>query len=93
MRGIVLLAILLIAVLASTSVARAHASLIRSDPVDRAVVAGPPPTVTLTFNEPVSPLAFRLLGPDGGVTELNDIAPNGATIAVALPIASSRGTS
>ena len=92
MRGIVLLATLLVALVAGTSAARAHASLIRSEPVDRAVIAGPPPAVTLTFNEPVSPLVFRLLGPAGEVTELKGIRANGATIRVSLPVGLSRGT-
>jgi copper transport protein len=92
MRGIVLLATLLVALVAGTSAARAHASLIRSEPVDRAVIAGPPPAVALTFNEPVSPLVFRLLDPAGDVTELKGITANGATIRVALPVGLSRGT-
>jgi copper transport protein len=92
MRRIVLLATLLVALVAGTSAARAHASLIRSEPADRAVIAGPPPAVALTFNEPVSPLVFRLLGPAGEVTELRGIAANGAAITVALPAGLSRGT-
>jgi copper transport protein len=92
MRVIVLLAALLVALMAGTSAARAHASLIGSEPADRAVVAGPPRAVTLTFNEPVSPLVFRLLDPGGEVTELNGITANGATIIVALPAVVSRGT-
>ncbi len=37
----------------------------RSDPPDRAVVARAPSTLTLTFNEPVSPISLKLVG-DGG---------------------------
>ena len=92
MRGITLLAALLVVLMDGTSAARAHASLIRSEPADRAVVAGMPGTVTLTFNEPVSPLVFRLLDPSGEVTELKDITAKGATIVVALPVAVPRGT-
>ena len=92
MRGILLLAALLVALLTGASAARAHASLIRSEPADRAVVAGPPRAVTLTFNEPVSPLVFRVLDPAGEVTELKGITANGATITVALPAGLSGGT-
>ena len=91
MRGIALLVVIL-AALANASEANAHASLIRSEPADRAVVAQPPPQLTLTFNEPVSPVALRLVRPSGEVIELNDIALRGATFAVALPAGLSRGT-
>jgi copper transport protein len=91
MRGILLLAALLVA-LGSTNAARAHASLIRSAPADRAVVAGPPKAVMLTFNEPVSPLVFRLLAPGGEATELKGVTADGSTIAVALPAGMSLGT-
>jgi copper transport protein len=92
MRGTVLLATLLVVLVAGMSTARAHASLIRSEPVDRAVIAGPLPAVALTFNEPVSPLVFRLLDPAGEVTELKDITTSGAIIRIALPVELSRGT-
>jgi copper transport protein len=48
-----------------TSTAWGHASLVRSEPADGAMVAQPPAALTLTFNEPVSPLVIRLIGPDG----------------------------
>jgi copper transport protein len=61
------LAILLVcwACLAAAPAAWGHASLLRSDPADGAMVAAPPAAITLSFNEPVSPLVFRLIGPDG----------------------------
>jgi len=51
--------------LAQASHAFAHASLMRAEPADGAVLAQPPPTLRLTFNEPVSPLIFRLIDPIG----------------------------
>jgi copper transport protein len=92
MRGIVLLAAVLLALLAGTRASRAHAALLRSEPADRAVVAAAPRSVTLTFNEPVSPLVFRLLDPGGEATDLTGVTASGATIAVALPTGVSRGT-
>lgn len=91
MRGIALI-VAILAALANASAAHAHASLIRSEPADQAVVETPPPELTLTFNEPVSPLALRLVRPSGEMIELKSVAASGATIAVALPGGLSHGT-
>ncbi|MEA3028067.1 MAG: copper transport protein, partial [Alphaproteobacteria bacterium] len=91
MRWLAILAAFL-SVLLGASAALAHASLIQSEPADRAVVAQPPPRLTLTFNEPVSPVALRLVQPDGNVIELKDVAAGGPTVAVALPSGLPRGT-
>ena len=45
----------------------AHASLIGSEPLAGATLAEPPATLRLDFNEPVSPLIVRLVGPTGAV--------------------------
>jgi len=67
------------------SVASAHATLVKAEPADGAVVAAAPPLLRLTFNEPVSPLAIRLIGPDGRAVTLGNIAAANAGIAVAVP--------
>ncbi|WP_100444660.1 copper resistance CopC/CopD family protein [Glycomyces xiaoerkulensis] len=58
---------LLLAVLPATA-ARAHASLLSTDPADGAELDEAPSAVTLHFNEPVSPVeeAARLVDADGG---------------------------
>lgn len=89
---LVAILVAIVAVLAGTSAAHAHASLIRSEPADGVVIAQPPAKVTLTFNEPVSPLALRLVAPGGAVIDLKEIEAGGATVAVALPTALARGT-
>jgi copper transport protein len=91
MRGIALL-LAILAALATASAAHAHASLIRSDPADRVVMAQPPPACTLIFNEPVSPLVLRLVRPSGDVEDLKDVSANGATVTVALPAGLPQGT-
>ena len=91
MRLVAIFAVI-VAVLAGTKVVYAHASLVRSEPADGVVIAQPPRKVTLTFNEPVSPLVLRLVAPGGAVVELQEIEARGATIAVALPAALARGT-
>jgi copper transport protein len=82
----------IVAVLAGTNGAHAHASLVRSEPADGVVIAQQPAKVTLTFNEPVSPLALRLVAPGGAVADLKEIEARSATVAVALPAALARGT-
>src|SRR5438445_530681 len=57
--------IALLIALAPASEACAHASLGKAAPADGAVMPVPPATLALTFNEPVSPLVVRLIGPDG----------------------------
>jgi copper transport protein len=68
-RGIVTIVLVLVAAAALCTEVLAHATLIGSEPADRAVVAQPPATLKLTFNEPVSPLTLRLVGPGGEATD------------------------
>ena len=91
-RGIVAIALALIAAAVIRTDALAHATLIGSEPADRVVVARPPVALKLTFNEPVSPLTLRLVGPGGDATDLTDIAATGNTLVAALPGALVRGT-
>jgi copper transport protein len=86
-----LLALLLIAVSAHPLPALAHASLLGSDPPDGVVLAEPPATMRLDFNEPVSPLVFRLIGPSGEATTPKVSAEN-TTVTVTPPPAMRRGT-
>ena len=59
-----LLVVLLTSLAPATSV-WAHASLVGSDPPDGTILADSPATLKLIFNEPVSPLVVRLIGPAG----------------------------
>jgi copper transport protein len=51
--------------LLAPAAALAHAVLVASEPSDGTMFATPPERLTLTFNEPVSPLVVRLLAPVG----------------------------
>ena len=82
----------LLAALAPAAGAFAHASLIRSEPTDRAVVAQAPSMLALTFNEPVSPLVVRLVSPTGEATELKDVVANDARLMIPLPEGLTVGT-
>src|SRR5262245_21306358 len=70
--------------LATASVAWAHASLLGSEPADGAMVAAAPRQLTLTFNEPVAPLVLRLVAPDG-TTKLLDNPGRAERLTIALP--------
>jgi copper transport protein len=57
--------IALLLLLAGIQPASAHATLISAEPRDGAMLAAAPTELVLTFNEPVAPLVFALIAPDG----------------------------
>ena len=65
--------------------AGAYATQVSGEPSDGAVVPAAPPRLTLTFNEPVSPLVLRLVVPDGTSTVLEGTSERGSSVAVTLP--------
>ncbi|MFO1209904.1 MAG: CopD family protein [Amaricoccus sp.] len=83
-------AVLLAAVLAAGD-ASAHAQLVATDPPAGAVVPTAPAAVTLTFSEPVGPLAVRWFPPAGDPVEVVPTA-RGARLLVPVPAAAGRGT-
>ena len=82
----------LCAMLASAPAAFAHASLVGSEPTDRAVVAQALSAIKLRFNEPVSPVSLLLVGPDGNSTALKDVASADQSLTIGLPGRLARGT-
>ncbi|MFO1183946.1 MAG: copper resistance protein CopC [Bauldia sp.] len=70
----------------------AHASLIGSEPANRAIVAAAPSEVTLTFNEAVTVIAVRLVDPGGAGHDLAWRTGNGVVHA-GLPANLRHGTS
>ena len=86
-RGIaaVIASALALALVLPAPVAWAHATLVKAEPADGAVIAQAPAVLRLSFNEPVSPLAIRLIGPDGDAVALGEIAAADATLSVAVP--------
>src|SRR5215470_13690922 len=88
--GLVARLIALLIALAPASEACAHASLVKAVPADGAVMPLPP--ATLTFNEPVSPLVVRLIGPDGAPIAPTAVTAEDATITISAPPALRRGT-
>lgn len=78
-------AVVLCWLLAAQGAALAHAALIGSDPADGAVVATPPRQLTLTFSEPVSPLALKLVVAGGAATPLETYRIEGPALIVTPP--------
>ena len=70
----------------------AHAGLVRSDPVDGAVLADAPTELALTYSEPVVPLALRLILPDGHAIELRDHQLAGGQLRITVPKKLEAGT-
>lgn len=56
--------------LSLSATAFAHAALIAAEPADGEVIGAAPSQFLLTFSEPVSALALKLIGPDGSRTPL-----------------------
>lgn len=72
--------------------ASAHASLVRAEPADGAMVAREPRAFALTFSEPISPLVLRLVGPDGTAVTLGRFVQRGATLDIEAPARLRNGT-
>lgn len=77
-----------------TAPAFGHASFLSSDPPTDAVLSEAPRQVVLTFSEPTSPLAIRLLDHTGATTSLEggNVSSLENQIIVSLPAALSQGT-
>ncbi len=82
----------LLLLLAAALPAFAHAQLLSSTPAANAVLAQAPQTLTLVFNEPVSPLVISLIAPDGTATDLTEATTSGEMVNVHLPSGMNEGT-
>ena len=71
--------------LAFTAPASSHAALVKAAPADGAVLREAPAALTLVFNEPISPLVIRVIGPDGQPVALPDARVENATISIPVP--------
>lgn len=91
-RPYTLLLLVLLACLGLPGLALAHASLNSSAPADGSVSAAAPAQIALTFSEPVSPLALRLIGPDGAARTLDRFALKDSTVVIAPPTGLADGT-
>jgi methionine-rich copper-binding protein CopC len=76
----------LLATLAFTPMASAHSALVGSDPANGASVSAGPPTVTLTFNEPLQESfpALTVVGPDRNYWQDGEPTVTGRTVSTQL---------
>lgn len=81
----------LLLVVVHASPASAHASLLASDPVDGATLATAPAMLTLSFNEPVEPIAIRIIDGAGTVSAVTQIGREGANLILKPPAALGEG--
>jgi copper transport protein len=81
----------LLFILAHPSAALAHASLLASDPADGAALATAPATLTLSFNEPVEPIAIRLVDGQGIASTVTQISRDGANLILTSPVELAQG--
>lgn len=88
--GPVLLCLLLSALWTSSSLA--HATLVATQPPNSAILSLPPKQISLTFSEPVAPLRFHLLSPDGEALPVTDVQARATGVVVALPVLQDEGT-
>ena len=82
--------IVLLTALVQSSAVFAHASLVRAEPADGALLAEPPASLRLIFNEPVTPLVMRVIAPDGVAATV--VATSENTTVTIKPPALRRGT-
>lgn len=68
-----------------------HAALVSADPAPGAVLDRAPAAAVLTFNEPVSVTALRLVGPEGPPVDVKPEEAGGSRIRVPLPGDAARG--
>jgi len=93
LRGILMcLALIILATPMASRGALAHAALVASEPAAGSVLPAGPDQVELVFSEPVAPLVFRLLQPDGSAAELTDARADGARLVLPLPPSLPQGT-
>ncbi len=81
---LVLLPIMLLASIAWADAAFAHASLLQTSPTDGTVLANSPETLTLRFNEPVSPTVFKVIDPSGAEIIPTSVEALNETVTVKL---------
>jgi copper transport protein len=70
----------------------AHASLLSTVPADGVTIPDAPKTLHLDFNEPVSPLIMRLVGPTGQIATLTSVIAKNKSVTIAAPAMPDQGT-
>jgi copper transport protein len=92
MAGVLAAAVALLVALDPARPALAHASLLSALPAEGVTLPGPPKTLRLDFNEPVSPLVMRLVRPTGQVATLTNVVAENKSVTIAAPQMPDQGT-
>ena len=84
----------LVAALLVPSPARAHAVALRTDPPANSILPTPPAAVTVTFSEPIQPVAghVKIIGPDNKRAEADSPTVRGAVLSIPLKAGAGNGT-
>jgi copper transport protein len=83
---------LLLPMLLWAPAAAAHAALIASDPPNEAVLHNAPREASLSFDETVAPLVFKIAQPDGTLIEPQRVTAEQDGIVLTLPPLTQQGT-
>ncbi len=85
-------ALLVVSMVAGGTVAHAHAALLEATPANGVVLSALPEQAQLTFDEPVSPLFFHLILPDGKTQALTRVQSINDGLRIGLPAQHMPGT-
>lgn len=84
--------LLVVSMVAGGTVAYAHAALLEATPANGVVLSALPEQAQLTFDEPVSPLFFHLILPDGKTQALTHVQSINNGLRIGLPAQHMPGT-
>ncbi|MEO6014680.1 MAG: copper chaperone PCu(A)C, partial [Devosia sp.] len=85
-------AITILLLVASVTTATAHAALVATDPAEGSTLPSALGSLTLSFTEPVAPIAFSLVGVGGMPQALDMVSADGPVVTLALPPALKDGS-
>lgn len=94
LRSLATVVVVVLGLLAAFGVGQAfaHASLVKTEPTDGAMLQQSPSRFLLAFSEPVSPLVLTLVRPDGTPERLTSFRSDGQTLDIDTPQPLGNGT-
>lgn len=78
--------------LIGANTAYGHAALVASSPEEGAILDTAPSVIMLSFNEPVGPIAFKLIEPDGNTLTPGPVRSTDQGVFIPLPTATAQGS-
>lgn len=77
---------------ACVQVAYGHAALVASNPQEGAILDTAPSAISLSFNEPVGPIAFKLIEPNGESLTPGPVQSTDEGVLIPLPATTAQGS-